>query len=54
MDLPNKKQLAKEMITIFRTPEQYIILKSRCINNELLYHRCEEIHTILNDAKIII
>jgi len=53
MDEPDKEQLIKELITIFRTPEQYAILESNCKVNELLAHRCKEIHEMLNDPNSI-
>ena len=35
-------------------PAQYEVFKDCCLNNDLLYYRCEEIHTMLNDTAIII
>ena len=53
MDMLNKKQLSKELIAIFRNPEQYVVLKDQCKGHQLLNYRCEEIHAILNDAGAI-
>lgn len=54
MESPNKKELVRKLISIFRDPEQYNILQSNCTRNELLYYRCEEINNILNNSDIII
>ncbi|MGI6298148.1 MAG: hypothetical protein ACOX1T_02930 [Saccharofermentanales bacterium] len=54
MEMLNKKHLAGELISIFRTAERYSIFKDRCSNNELLKYRCEEIYNILNSYEIII
>ena len=54
MDSPDKKKLVSDLISIFRNPAQYEVFKDCCLNNDLLYYRCEEIHTMLNDTAIII
>lgn len=49
----NKKQLVRNLITCFRTPEKYIILKEHCKYNDLLQYRCQEIYLILTNTDTI-
>lgn len=53
MESADKKELIKNLITIFRNPAKYAIIVACCKKNELLNHRCKEINTILNSTTLI-
>lgn len=54
MESTDKKELVKNLIAIFRNPNQYAIIEDCCKKNELLNYRCREINTILNSTNIIL
>lgn len=54
MDLPDKKNLVKSLIRLFRNSLNYPVLLQKCQVNELLTYRCQEIHLLLNDNKKIL
>lgn len=49
----DKKQLVKELISVFRDDTQFEVLKNNCKQNKLLLYRCEEIRDLLNDKNAI-
>ena len=53
MQLLNKKALVQQLIEIFRDPQNYAILYTRCGKSMLLQYRCAEIHRLLNDKEAI-
>jgi len=48
-ELPDKVNLVKSLICVFRTEQHYENLLQKCEVNDLLYYRCEELRYIFND-----
>lgn len=51
---PDKIELVRDIITVFREPGKFAILQQRCSCNSLLVYRCNDIHSLLTSTDEII
>lgn len=51
---PDKKELVRDLITVFRDPTKYAILQHRCNRNSLLLYRCDDLFALLTNTNEII